>query len=130
TMLAPLAMGPIMSVIRLWDGLQEARVSLERLSDVLDSDPEPQLPPDKRARPERITGRIKFEGVFFHYGTKNAPYVLRNIRFEARPGQSLAIVGRSGCGKTTLARLLLGLYQPTEGHIEIDRWKLSQLDLE
>lgn len=130
TMLAPLAIGPIMSLIGLWDELQEAKVSLERLSDVLDSDPEPQLPPDKRVRPERLSGRIKFEGVFFHYGTKHAPYVLRNITFEAKPGQSIAIVGRSGCGKTTLARLLLGLYQPTEGHIEIDRWKLSQLDLE
>jgi ATP-binding cassette subfamily B protein len=130
TMLAPLAMGPIMSLIGLWDELQEAKVSLERLSDVLDSEPEPQLPADNRVRPERLNGRIKFEGVFFHYGTKHAPYVLRNISFEAKPGQSIAIVGRSGCGKTTLARLLLGLYQPTEGHIEIDRWKLPQLDLE
>jgi ATP-binding cassette subfamily B protein len=130
TMLAPLAMGPIMSLIGLWDELQEAKVSLERLSDVLDSDPEPQPPREKRVHPERLSGRIKFEGVYFHYGAKHAPYVLRNISFEAKPGQSIAIVGRSGCGKTTLARLLLGLYQPTEGHIEIDRWNLSQLDLE
>ena len=130
TMLAPLAMQPIMSLVGLWDELQEAKVSLERLSDVLDSEPEPQLDADKRVYPRRIDGRIKFDGVYFHYGAKHAPYVLRNITFEAKPGERIAIVGRSGCGKTTLARLLLGLYQPTEGHVEIDRWNLSQLDLE
>jgi ATP-binding cassette subfamily B protein len=130
TMLAPLALQPIMSLIGLWDELQEAKVSLERLSDVLDSDPEPQLAADKRVYPERIAGRINVDGVFFHYGAKHAPYVLRNVSFEVKPGQCVAIVGRSGCGKTTLARLLLGLYQPTEGRIEIDRWNLSQLDLE
>ncbi|TWU13581.1 Toxin RTX-I translocation ATP-binding protein [Symmachiella macrocystis] len=128
-MLAGQVIGPLSGVIGLWDQLQQARVSLERLSDVLDNDPEPQPPPEERVYPKVIRGRVKFDRVFFHYGTKGAPYVLRNLSFEAAPGQRIAIVGRSGSGKTTLARLLLGLYQPTEGTITIDDWDLERIDL-
>ncbi len=128
-MLASQVITPLSGVIGLWDNLQQARVSLERLSDVLDNDPEPQPPPEERVYPKSIRGRVKFDRVFFHYGTKGAPYVLRNLSFEAAPGQRIAIVGRSGSGKTTLARLLLGLYQPTEGTITIDDWNLQRIDL-
>ncbi len=128
-MLAGQVTGPLARVIGLWDQLQQARVSLERMSDVLDNDPEPQPPAEERVYPKKIRGRVKFDRVFFHYGTKGAPYVLRNLSFEATPGQRIAIVGRSGSGKTTLARLLLGLYQPTEGEISIDDWNLSRVDL-
>ncbi len=128
-MLAGQVTGPLSRVIGLWDQLQQARVSLERMSDVLDNDPEPQPPEDERVYPKKIRGRVKFDRVFFHYGTKGAPYVLRNISFEASPGERIAIVGRSGSGKTTLARLLLGLYQPTEGDIFIDDWNLDRVDL-
>lgn len=128
-MLAGQVTGPLGRVIGLWDQLQQARVSLERMSDVLDNDPEPQPPVDERVYPRVIRGRVKFDRVFFHYGTKGAPYVLRNVSFEAKPGQRIAIVGRSGSGKTTLARLLLGLYRPTEGEITLDNWDLRRVDL-
>jgi len=128
-MLAGQVTGPLSRVIGLWDQLQQARVSLERMSDVLDNDPEPQPPEEERVYPQKLHGRVKFDGVFFHYGSKGAPYVLRNVSFEAARGQRIAIVGRSGSGKTTLARLLLGLYQPTEGAITVDDWNLERVDL-
>lgn len=129
SMLAGQVTGPLASVIGLWDTVQHARVALERMNDVLDSDPEPQPAADTRVYPEALRGHVKMERLFFHYGNKNAAYVLRNINCEARPGQRIAIVGRSGSGKTTLARLLLGMYQPTEGRITIDGWDLNRLDL-
>lgn len=128
-MLAGQVTGPLGRVIGLWDQLQQARVSLERMSDVLDNDPEPQPPTEERVYPKVIRGRVKFDGVFFHYGSKGAPYVLRNVSFEAKPGQRIAIVGRSGSGKTTLARLLLGMYRPTEGKITLDNWDFQRVDL-
>ncbi len=128
-MLAGQVNGPLARVVGLWDQLQQARVSLERMSDVLDTDPEPQPPADERVYPARVRGRVKFDRVFFHYGAKGAAYVLRNVSFEAEPGQRIAVVGRSGSGKTTLVRLLLGLYRPTEGHIFVDDHDLSRIDL-
>ncbi|MFV2066768.1 MAG: ABC transporter transmembrane domain-containing protein, partial [Pirellulales bacterium] len=128
-MLANQVNGPLARVVGLWDQLQQARVSLERMSDVLDTDPEPQAPVDQRVYPTRVRGRVKFDRVFFRYSTKGAPYVLRNVSFEAEPGQRIAVVGRSGSGKTTLVRLLLGLYRPTEGHIFVDDHDLGRIDL-
>src|SRR5205807_529807 len=55
--------------------------------------------------------------------------LLRGISFEVRPGEHVALVGRSGSGKTTIGRLLLGLYQPAQGRVLIDGWDLAQVDL-
>lgn len=129
SILAGQVTGPLMGVIGIWDQLQQARVSLERMGDVLDNDPERQPDPDERIYPEVIRGRVRFERVFFDYGGKGARPILQNVSFVAEPGQRIAIVGRSGSGKTTLARLLLGLYRPTEGRIAIDGWDLERIDL-
>jgi ATP-binding cassette subfamily B protein len=76
----------------------------------------------------RIRGQIQFEGVTFHYPGVARP-ALRDISFEISPGQVVGIVGRSGSGKTTITRLIQGLYRPQAGLIKIDGQDLKELDL-
>lgn len=77
-------------------------------------------------RRERLEGRIAFKNVVFHYpGTTTR--VLDNVSFEIAPGEKVAIVGRVGSGKSTIARLVLGLFQPTEGQVLIDGADVRQL---
>jgi ATP-binding cassette subfamily B protein len=71
---------------------------------------------------------VRFEEVCFGYDGAATP-VLRGVSFEVRPGECVALVGRSGSGKTTIARLLLGLYRPCRGRVLIDGVDLGQLDL-
>ena len=110
---------PILSLVSLWDELQEVMVSVERLNDVFSSQPEesPQkplmvLPP--------LRGEVTFENVSFRYGDDEENYTLSNISFEISAGQTVAIVGRSGSGKSTLVKLLQGLYQSDSGRVCID----------
>ncbi len=77
-------------------------------------------------RRQRLEGRIVFRNVVFHYpGTTTR--VLDNVSFEIAPGEKVAIVGRVGSGKSTIARLVLGLYQPSEGQVLIDGADVRQL---
>lgn len=62
-------------------------------------------------------GYIKFENVNFHYPSRSAIPILRNISFEVQPGQSVALVGSSGCGKSTIVNLLLRFYQHNSGKV-------------
>ncbi len=78
---------------------------------------------------ERIKGDIKFQNVSFSFGDKK---VLENINFNIKPNETVAIMGPTGSGKTTIINLLCRMYEPTEGHIYIDgvdvhMWKLSKL---
>jgi ATP-binding cassette subfamily B protein len=99
---------------------------LERLNDVLDT-PVEQAQAARRAA-HRLTGHIALDRVSFRYGPL-APFVVDDVSVEIAPGQFVAIVGRSGAGKTTLAQLLMGLYRPTSGKIMFDGVDLSEYDL-
>jgi ATP-binding cassette subfamily B multidrug efflux pump len=73
------------------------------------------------ARPLEVSrGEVKFEGVSFGYGRKDAPPVLDDLSLVLRPGERVGLVGRSGAGKSTLVHLLLRFYEPESGHILID----------
>jgi ABC-type bacteriocin/lantibiotic exporter with double-glycine peptidase domain len=79
-------------------------------------------------RAHRLSGNVTLDRVSFRYGPL-APYVVQDLSAQVHPGQFIAIVGRSGAGKTTLAHLLIGLYRPTAGKILFDGVELSELDL-
>ncbi len=132
TMLMGSVMSPLIGLIGLWDDIHEAGVSMERLGDVLDMDPE-QNTNDMAAKiaiPD-FSGDIRLENVYFRYSdNKEIPYVLENINCSIQPGQLIAIVGQSGSGKTTLAKLLVGFYQPSEGNIFVDDYDLNLVDIE
>jgi ABC-type bacteriocin/lantibiotic exporter with double-glycine peptidase domain len=99
---------------------------MDRLDDVLHTEPE-QIGQEV-ARAPRLTGRVTLENVSFRYGD-NLPFVVRNVSVDIRAGMTVAIVGRSGCGKSSLARMIAGLYRPTEGRVIFDGRDLARLEL-
>ena len=120
-------MAPIGALIQLWDKIQQAIVSMDRLNDVLDSEPEEAGGPASLVDPREIKGDIRFERVFFRYGSSENPYVLENVSLKIDAGQTVAIVGRSGSGKSTLVRLILKLYLPSEGLVTVDELDIASI---
>ncbi len=122
-------MGPIMGLIGVWPEVQEARVALDRLNDVYDSKMESARQSGHGLRLKQVEGRLVFENVFFRYGVgTDEPYVLNNIDLELKPGHKVAIVGRSGAGKTTLVKLVPRLFDPTEGRVLLDEMDVRDFD--
>src|SRR6185437_558410 len=97
----------------------------ERIADVRGAEPEQPL--QASSPPPGLTGSVKLQHVSFSY-SKYTPEILHNLCVEIQAGQKVAIVGRTGSGKSTLGKLLLGLYIPTEGEIFYDEFPLRSLD--
>ncbi|MFW5763245.1 MAG: ABC transporter transmembrane domain-containing protein [Coleofasciculus sp.] len=110
---------PVLALVGLWDELQEVTVSVERLNDVFEAEPE-ESPQHPLLVLPRLQGDIKFDNVTFRYSDQQERNTLQNISLEVESGQTVALVGRSGSGKTTLVNLLQGLYHPTSGRIWVD----------
>ena len=120
---------PVIALVGLWDELQEILISVERLNDVFDSQPEEPIQASRFVLPN-LQGHVQFDNVTFRYDLNDDQNILQNISFQVSPGQTLAIVGRSGSGKSTLVKLLQGLYQPTSGQIWIDGHDIKHLSLQ
>jgi ABC-type bacteriocin/lantibiotic exporter with double-glycine peptidase domain len=123
--LAASFLAPLSSIVSSAQQLQLVRSHLERIADVMQAEPEQQLETVQPA--PRLTGRITLEQVAFRYDAQ-AGDVLKNISLQIEPGQKVAIVGRTGSGKSTLGKLLLGLYVPTQGEIRYDGIPLRMLN--
>jgi len=118
-------LAPLTTLVSNGQNLQLISSHLERLSDVLEAQPEQnssevQLPP-----PLQVD--VRLEHVDFQYDAQ-APLVLKDINLHIQAGQKVAIVGRTGSGKSTLGHLLLGLYLPTRGEIFYDDMPLCHLN--
>jgi ATP-binding cassette subfamily B protein len=115
---------PLIHASSLMQDYQRAVLSLKLLAQLMQTAPEPstgQLAP-------AVSGRIEFEDVTFHYPGSPTP-AIKDISFVVEPGQLVGIVGRSGSGKTTITRLIQGLYRPQTGLVSIDGQDLKELDL-
>ncbi len=100
--------------------IQKAVGATERLFEILDEQPE-EIELSASSRPSsRLRGQVKFENVRFAYPGRADITVLKNLSFEAQPGERIAIVGPSGAGKSTITQLLLRFYEPDSGKIHID----------
>lgn len=99
---------------------------LERLSDITLQEKENHK--SKTSPSRHINGNLKIENLSFRYSEKSE-WVFRNLSFQIYAGESVAIVGTSGCGKTTLIKILLGLLKPTSGKIYIDGMDANELSL-
>ncbi|PAX57942.1 ABC transporter transmembrane domain-containing protein [Brunnivagina elsteri] len=117
---------PVLSLVSLWDELQEVLVSVERLDDIFAAQPEES--PDKPMLVlPNLHGEVQFENVSFRYNPDEQRNTLQSVTFMAHPGEAIAIVGRSGSGKSTLINLLQGLYHPTSGRILIDGYDIRHV---
>lgn len=120
---------PFQRLTVLWNQLQEVVIATERINDVLDTEPEEDLQYQSRQSLPPIKGEIRFENVTFRYHPESDINVLENLNFEVKQGQMVALVGRSGSGKTTISKLVLGLYPPTNGKILIDKQDITSISL-
>jgi ATP-binding cassette subfamily B protein/subfamily B ATP-binding cassette protein MsbA len=108
---------PVGKVAKLTNKLAKSAVSAERLEELLNVEPEIQDKPDAIV-PARLDGEVVFDHVSFYY--EEGHFILRDVCFRLAPGQRLALVGASGAGKSTIASLILRLYDPQQGSISID----------
>jgi subfamily B ATP-binding cassette protein HlyB/CyaB len=116
---------PVLRIAQLWQDFQQARLSIARLGDILNSQREPTG--KGAASLPSIKGEVRFEHVTFRYAL-NAPAVLSDVSLHVTPGQVIGIVGPSGSGKSTLAKLVQRLYTPESGRVLIDGADLATVD--
>jgi len=112
-------LNPVKNLIELQPTMQTAIVAAERLNDILDVETEDNSKKDT----DNLIGDIKFENIDFRYGNRNL--VLKNVSMNIPKGTKVALVGESGCGKTTLAKLLMNFYVPEKGAITVNGKSIS-----
>lgn len=126
--LIALANGPIKELLRIWDGYQTVSVLLNRLDDIFDQEPEQGHDHARLVPVKRLEGAVSLRDVGFQYGGAESPKILDGITFEIPAGKLVAVVGRSGSGKTTFIKCLAGLLEPTAGTIYFDGMELKTLN--
>lgn len=119
---------PINEVINIQYAYHNAKAALERINTIFDLEEEPRYPHLKNPFANRRTNAIRLEGVQFGY-EKRKP-VLHDIDMQIPPGSKVAFVGASGNGKTTLAQLIVGFYQPDSGDIRYDGVSFREIGLD
>lgn len=119
--------GPVSAISRTYSMLLSAMASAKRIFEFLDTEPEVADKPDAIVMP-RIRGEVKLEHVSFRY-EPDEPEVLHDINLHVRPGETIAIVGPTGSGKSTLINLIMRFYDPTHGRVLIDGYDLRDVKL-
>jgi ATP-binding cassette, subfamily B, bacterial HlyB/CyaB len=124
--LASRVSAPVLRIAQIWQDFHQARLSVARLGDILNTSPEPTFSPARAALPA-IRGEVAFEHVTFRYRLDGSE-VLHDVTFKAAPGQVIGIVGPSGSGKSTIAKLVQRLYVPQSGRVLVDGADLAMVD--
>lgn len=117
---------PIMSLFMFYTVIQSGFASAERIFEIMDEEPS-IVNADNPIIPKAIKGHIKFENVCFRY-EEDVP-VLKDINLEIQPGESLALVGHTGAGKTTMTKLLSRYYDANQGRLLIDGIDIRNINL-
>jgi ABC-type multidrug transport system fused ATPase/permease subunit len=115
---------PVQQLSQLYNTFLSAAAALDKIMDVLDDEPEVLDAPNAVDLPE-IDGHVRFEGVRFTYGRGDE--VLHGIDLDAPAGTTVALVGHTGAGKSTIAKLIARFYEPTDGRITIDGLDLNDV---
>ena len=126
-------MAPVNEMINLGQSLQEMQTQMERIEDVLryevDVPEDPVLPSDVVGiEHEKLAGEVDLDNITFGYSTLEPP-LIENFSLHLEPGQWVALVGSSGCGKSTIAKLVSGLYKPWEGEVRFDGIPMKDVPL-
>ncbi len=117
--------GIIQALTNVYSQFTTTRVAFDQLFTILDTHTDvPEIP--DAAMPPEVQGELAIDGVSFGYSEKQ---VLNQVAFTMRPGETVALVGRSGCGKTTITNMLMRFYDPSAGAIRLDGVDIRQLPL-
>ena len=122
-------MGPAMTLVGAGQTIQEMRTQMERVEDVMETPDDPALSfgaGHEGTDYGKLKGEVELRHVTFGYSRLGKP-VITDFSMHMKPGSRVAIVGASGCGKSTTSKLITGLYQPWEGEILIDGKPISQI---
>jgi subfamily B ATP-binding cassette protein HlyB/CyaB len=117
---------PVLRLAQIWQDFHQARLSVARLGDILNTPPEPKFNPARAALPA-IRGDVVFDHVMFRYRI-DGQAVLHDVCFSVSAGQVIGIVGPSGSGKSTVAKLIQRLYIPEGGRVLVDGVDLAMVD--
>lgn len=119
---------PMRQLGNVMNEFQRFSAASEKVMEIYYSEPEIVDKPEAVDLPERFEGRIEFKNVSFQYADANLP-VLHNVTFTVNPGETLAIMGETGCGKTSLIQLIPRFYEATEGEVLIDGVNVQDMKL-
>ena len=117
---------PIQQLSQLYTTYQAGMAALDKIFELLDEEPD-ILERDDALQLGRLRGEIEFDDVVFSYGTEDAGDALCHISLHVPPGQTVALVGATGAGKSTLAKLVARFYDPTSGRILVDGHDLREV---
>ncbi len=120
--------GPLLRLAQIWQNFQSTALSLERLSDIVDSPQEADENDRYNIALPSVQGSVTYENISFRFGT-SGPLQLSNINIEIPAGTFVGIVGQSGSGKSTLTKLLPRLYDPMSGRILVDGYDINKVEL-
>ena len=126
-MLSSRALAPVSQIASLLTQYHQASTALTSLQAIMENQQERDTEKQIISRPV-IRGDIEFKGVSFTYPDEKTP-ALSNVSFTIKSGEHIAILGQTGSGKSTIEKLILGLYKPSEGNIFIDGIHIEQLDI-
>ena len=119
---------PMRQLGNIMNEFQRFSAAADKVMEIYYSEPEIVDKPDDVELTERIKGKIEFKNESFQYADGNLP-VLHNVSFVANPGETIAIMGETGCGKTSLIQLIPRFYEPTEGEVLVDDINVKDMKL-
>ncbi|MEY8297560.1 NHLP family bacteriocin export ABC transporter peptidase/permease/ATPase subunit [Emergencia timonensis] len=123
-------LSPALSLINVGTTVQQMRASMERVEDVMEYPADVDYTKDEKESLEgakKLSGDIRLKDVTFGYST-NSPALIKDFSIDIKPGSKVAFVGGSGCGKSTMTKLISGLYKPWSGTIEFDGKPMEELN--
>ena len=124
---AVIVAGSVGALSEIWSELQRAAGATERLIELLTAEDAVQDPAAPKPLPKPTRGAVQFDAVSFQYPTRPGQQALENVSLSVSPGETVALVGPSGAGKTTILQLLMRYYDPKSGHIRIDGMDLRDM---
>ena len=123
-------MGPVTTLIEAGQQFQEMRTDMERVDDVMEYPEDPTIVAMNQAKCDeynKLKGNIELKNITFGYSRLDEP-IIKDFSLTIKPGQKIALVGASGCGKSTISKLVSGLYQPWSGEILFDGKPIEKID--